>query len=83
MINIGAKLRLYTSVVWDIYLLRLADEIWNFFNYLAHETQENENARETFSHPIPYPFMMHAALLDESHFAYISYEHSHTPCVPI
>lgn len=59
------------------------DEIWDFFEYFAHETWEYENARETFSHPIPDPYMMCVAPLDESQFGGISYEHSHIPCVSI
>ena len=38
---------------------------------------------ETFSRPIPDPYMMHAISLDESQIGGISYEYSHAPCVPI
>ena len=40
------------------------NEIWDFFESLARETWEYENAREAFSHPIPDPYMMHATTLD-------------------
>ena len=44
---------------------------------------EYDNARETFSHPSPDPYMMHATSLNESRFEDISYERYHTPCAPI
>lgn len=59
------------------------DEIWNFFEYLAHDTWEYDNARETFCHPILDPYMMHSTPLDESQIEGICYEHSHSPCAHI
>lgn len=59
------------------------DEIWDFFQYLAHDTQEYNNARETFGHPTPDPYMMHATPLVDSQIGGINYEHSHTPCDPV
>ena len=41
---------------------------------MAYETWEYDNARETFSHPIRDPCVMHVTPLDESKF--------HTPYVP-
>ena len=52
------------------------NEIWDFFEYLDHDTWEYDNAREAFSHVIPNPYMMHATPLDESSIGGISYEHS-------
>jgi len=62
---------------------KTSDEIWDFFEYLAHDTWEYDNANETFSHPIPDPYMMHATPVDEIQIGGICYEDSHTPCAPI
>ena len=51
---------------WGCLFTDTLDKIWSFFEYLAHDTWEYENARETFSLLIPDPYMMHVALLDES-----------------
>ena len=59
---------------------RTSDEIWDFFECLAHEIWEYENARETFSHPTSSPYVRHARPLDKSQFRRICYEHFHTPC---
>jgi len=59
------------------------DEIWDFFEYFAHDSWEYENARETFILPISDLHVMHATPLDKSQFEGISYEHSHTPCSPV
>ena len=60
------------------------DEIWDFFfEYLADDTWEYENARETFNLPSPDPYVVHATPFDKSQFEGISYEHSHTPSAPI
>jgi len=40
-----------------------SDEIWDFFEYFAHDALEYDNA---FSHPSPDPCMMHATSLVES-----------------
>jgi len=45
-----------------------------FLKYLAHDTQEYDNARETSSHPIPDPYVMHVIPLDENLFGGISYK---------
>ena len=50
---------------------------------MAYDTWEYDNAREIFSHPSPNLYMMHATLLFESKIEGISYEHSHTSCVPV
>ena len=50
---------------------------------MAHDTWKYGNARETFSHAIPDPHMMHAPSLDASHSRGVFYEHPHAPCVPI
>jgi len=42
--------------------------ISNFFEYLAHNTWEYENAGGIFSHAILDPYVMHATPLDESQF---------------
>jgi len=44
------------------------NEIWDFLEYLAHDTWEYNNAKETFSHTILDPYMMHSISLDESQF---------------
>ena len=62
---------------------RILDEVWDFFEYLAHKTWEYDNARVAFSYLIPDLCVMHATPLDKSQFGVTSYEHSHTPCVPI
>jgi len=58
------------------------DAIWDFFEYWARDTWQCDNARETFSHPIPDPYVMHIIPLDESQFGAISYRHPHTPYAP-
>jgi len=58
-------------------------KIWDFFECMAHEMWEDDNTRETFSHPIPDPYMIHVMPLDESQFGGISYDHSHTSCAPV
>jgi len=59
------------------------DEIWDFFEYLAQDSWECENARETFSHPSLDSYMMYVTSLDESQIEDVSYKHSHTLCAPI
>jgi len=55
-------------------------KIWDFFEYLAHNTSEYDNARETYSFPSSNPYMMQATPLFESQSDGIAYEHSHAPC---
>ena len=42
------------------------DDIWDFFEYLAHKSWEYDNTREAFGDPIPNPYVMHVTPLDES-----------------
>ena len=83
MINTGFMLRLCTPEGLGYLFTKTPNEIWNFFEYLAHNTWEYENARETFSCPSPDPYIMHAKPLFESQIESISYEHSHAPCAPV
>ena len=54
---------------------------WISLKYLAHNTWEYDNARETLSCPSPDPYTMHATHLDKSMFEGLSYAHSHARCV--
>jgi len=67
----------------DCLFTKTSDKIWDFFEYLAHDTWEYDNTRETFSHPFPDLYMMYTAQLDENQFEGISYAHYHTPCAYI
>ena len=58
-------------------------KISDFFEYLAHDTWEYDNAREIYSFPSPDPYMMHATPLFESQIEGISYGHSHAPCASV
>jgi len=68
--------------IWVICLLRFPMRFGISLS-MAHDTWEYDNARETFSHPSPDPYMMHYIPLDEGQFVGISYEHSHTPYASI
>ena len=50
MMNIGVMLRLYTLGIWDILFTKTSDEVQDVFEYLGHNTQEYDNAREILSH---------------------------------
>ena len=45
---------------------KAADEMLDFFEYLAHDTQEYDNARESLSRSIPNHYVMHTTRLHES-----------------
>ena len=81
--KIGVMLKLCTPGGLDYLFTKTLDEIWDFFEYLAHDTWEYDNAGEIFSHPSPDLSMIHSIPLDESHFGGTSYEHSHSPCIPV
>lgn len=48
--------------------MKTLNEIWDFFEYLAQNTWENDHDRETFSHPSPNSYMKHVTPLDGSQF---------------
>jgi len=50
----------------DYLFTKTFDEIWDLFEYLAHDTWEYDNARETFSHTSLDTYMMHATPSFES-----------------
>ena len=85
--GLNDKYRSHTKTMYpeglDYLFTKTPDEIWDFFEYLAHNTWVYDNAREIFSCPSPIPYMMHATPLAKSQFEGISYNHSHTPCILI
>lgn len=73
-----------TIYIWGLgcFFAKSPKETWDFFEYLAHDTWEYENAKGTFSHHILDFYEIHLKPLDESKFRN-TLKPFYTPCAHV